>query len=86
MLKTISIVLSEKMIQEINEALFDTDFSSRSEFFRHLVRMWFHNLEHADLKNVSRKEPKNKATEVELEFGIPLGVIEEIKEKAKLLN
>lgn len=39
-LKTISVVLPEKMIQEIDEMLLEKNFASRSDFFRHLVRMW----------------------------------------------
>ncbi len=86
MLKVISVTLPKQMIREINEMLFDTSFSSRSEFFRHLVRMWFHNLEQAESRNNSHEKSKNNPKEMDLEYGIPLDVIEEIKAKAKLLN
>ncbi|MFH1410246.1 MAG: ribbon-helix-helix domain-containing protein [Patescibacteria group bacterium] len=89
MLKVVAIALPEKMIQEVDEMLFEKNFVSRSDFFRHLVRMWFHNSEHVDSKNIADEESKEFAAadeEVDLEFGIPPKVMEEIKEKAKLLN
>lgn len=81
MLKTISIVLTEKMIQQIDDALLHRDFSSRSEFFRVLILMWSKDLE----EDIDEK-PGEIVDEVDYEFGIPPGEIEKIKEKAKLLN
>lgn len=79
--KTISLTLPEKMIQQIDEMLLKRDFTSRSDFFRHLVRMWFMNE-----KDEPHEEVEEEPEEIDLEFGIPPEVIEEIKEKAKLIN
>lgn len=102
MFKAISITVPKNMIQEIDQMLLKSDFGSRSEFFRHLVRMWFYiegncskNLKlQPELvggsKNNSCEKLEESADEklknADLEFGIPLDIIEVLKEKAKLLN
>ena len=97
MLKPISITLPEKMIEQIDEMLLSKDFSSRSEFFRYLVRLWFFHQESAEAQGgrtgQGEKGRRGKAGEekdadelIDLEYGIPKGVIKKIEEQAKLLN
>jgi Arc/MetJ-type ribon-helix-helix transcriptional regulator len=74
------------MIQEIDEMLFENSFASRSDFFRHLVRMWFLDLGQVDSKDAPVEESKEEFADVDLEFGIPWEVIKELEEKAKLIN
>ena len=70
------------MIDQINEVLLEEDFSSRSEFFRVLIRMWFENM-----KDRPCEEMKEQSEEVnKYEFGIPPEEMKKIKAKAKLLN
>lgn len=40
MFKAISITLPEIMIQKLDKMLLNSQFASRSDFFRHLVRLW----------------------------------------------
>ncbi|MFH1410805.1 MAG: ribbon-helix-helix domain-containing protein [Patescibacteria group bacterium] len=95
MLKTISIVLSEKMIREIDEMLLEKNFASRSDFFRHLVRMWQlqpeqktakRKLKDDEVKDAVSESSEDEFAGVDLEFGIPEDVIKKLEEKAKLLN
>ena len=76
------------MIDQIDEMLLSKDFSSRSEFFRHLVRMWFANQEAMAGGQIGRagQEEKDMDDLIDLEYGIPKGVIKKIEEQAKLLN
>lgn len=87
MLKAISITLPEKMIQEIDEMLFDKNFASRSDFFRHLVRMWKHEMisgkSNSDPPAPKGSEEDDVFANVDCEYGIPPHIIEAIKEKAK---
>ncbi|MBN2307070.1 hypothetical protein JXD20_03735 [Candidatus Peregrinibacteria bacterium] len=69
------------MIRKIDEMLLEKGFASRSDFFRHLVRMWFTDT----INNPPAKNENPPPEEIDLEYGIPLEVIEKIKEKAKLL-
>ncbi|MFH0838064.1 MAG: ribbon-helix-helix domain-containing protein [Patescibacteria group bacterium] len=92
--KTISITLPGKMIQEIDAMLLEKNFASRSDFFRHLVRMWQLETEQKtakqemkdEVKDVISKSSENEFAGVDLEFGIPEDVIKKLEEKAKLLN
>jgi Arc/MetJ-type ribon-helix-helix transcriptional regulator len=85
MLKPIAITLPEKMIEQIDDMLLEKDFASRSDFFRHLIRMWFMNCKSKSCEN-SGQEEADEAEDVDYEFGIPPAEIEKIKLKAKLLN
>lgn len=82
MLKPISITLPEKMIDQIDEMLFEKDFASRSDFFRHLVRMWFVPMQSV----MTGQEEQEAGDQIDLEYGIPKGVIRKIEEQAKLIN
>jgi len=82
MFKVISLTLPENMIQEIDDTLLPGNFSSRSEFFRVIIRKWFDEV---------RQEPREDTREIveevnKFEYGIPPEELEKIKAKAKLRN
>lgn len=98
MFKAISITLPEKMIRQIDEALINSEFSCRSEFFRVLIRMWFDKSDQKVLSNSPDTLPNTLAkhnqtavdaeidSEVDLEYGIPPELVKKFAEKAKFLN
>jgi len=81
MFKIVSLTLPENMIQEIDAVLFEGNFSSRSEFFRVVVRKWLE-----ESGNGSQMGEEKVVEELGYEFGISPKEIEEIKAKAKLQN
>ncbi len=70
--------------------LLEKNFASRSDFFRHLVRMW--QLQEGQKNSTKEmggkldKSPEDEFAGVDLEFGIPMEVIKALEEKAELLN
>jgi Arc/MetJ-type ribon-helix-helix transcriptional regulator len=95
MLKTISIVLSEKMIRQIDEALVKDDFGSRSEFFRIMIRAWFAESEEERRSGRSIMAAKREGiiesdqidvSGVDLEYGIPQELVQKFAEMAKSRN
>lgn len=61
--------------------LFEADFVSRSDFIRHLVRMWF--VSRSDLESCKAAETGEVKEEIDLEFGIPLHIIKEIEDEVR---
>jgi metal-responsive CopG/Arc/MetJ family transcriptional regulator len=84
MLKPISITLPENMIEKIDDTILKDDFSCRSDFFRHLVRMWF--LKSEPFNKAGEDVDQKESEEVDYTYGIPPAELEKIKAKAKLLN
>jgi len=85
-LKTISVVLPENMIREVDAMLLKEDFASRSDFFRHLVRMFQLKVEASRLKEESCGRPDDEFADVDLEHGIPPEIIRKLEAKVELLN
>lgn len=86
MLKTISIVLPEKLIRQVDANVTQGEFSSRSEFFRVLLLMWFLKSDQELGSHLADASMKNEPNEVDLEYGIPPELLNKFVEKAKLLN
>ena len=94
MRKITTITLPEKMIEQIDEMLLEKDFVSRSDFIRHLARIWFtnqkkflsHTMQVGEVEKEKGGEQADK--EVDLEYGIPPDIIKEIEEevRAKIKN
>lgn len=84
--KTISITLPEKMICQIDEVLASGDYSSRSDFFRVLIRMWFLPSDQKVSPALREEAPESYQEEIDLEYGIPPELVKKFVEKAKLLN
>jgi len=88
MFKIISITLPEKMIRRIDEALIDGEFSSRSDFFRHLINIWFQKSSREDVEanKSASASSKDEYADVDLEYGIPAEIVNKFEEMAKLKN
>jgi len=77
------------MIRQIDVALISGDFSSRSDFFRVLIRSWLSSSDresHSDIPPPGKTEGQNDHIEVDLEYGVPDELIKRFEEKAKLEN
>lgn len=88
MLKITTIALPESMIEQIDAMLLEKNFASRSDFIRHLIRMWFLGFFEAGRKEDSPPDelPENDLEGIDLEFGIPKKVVDLIESKVKNLN
>ena len=89
MRKITTIALPEKMIERIDEILLEKDFTSRSDFIRHLVRLWFLDQQnhsgHTCNAGKSKMEKGEHLTDeqIDLEYGIPLHIIREIEAEVR---
>lgn len=78
------------MIQSIDQMLFKSEFASRSDFFRHLVRMWQAENEGKEVTKIQKakdlEKPEDEFANVDCEFGIPPAVVQRLQEIAKFKN